>query len=133
MNTSKNLNFTYPFWIKILGVILILTGLGVFLFRSNVYEIEDFIGFSSPLSFGLMMIFFSKERVTDERTIYLKFKSLALAVPLAAILASIYNYSKNFKAYRINIDNWYSISAFEYLSITMLIALVTFHFLKARD
>jgi len=125
--------FLYPFWGKYAGLLIILFGLTIFLYRVIQYDIVDLTGVSFPIAIGLMMIFFTKEKDFDERIAYLKFKSLATAVPVAAIITMFVNYIENFNSYSIETDFWLSISAFEYLSIVLVIALGWFHFLKLKE
>jgi multisubunit Na+/H+ antiporter MnhB subunit len=93
----------------------------------------DFAGLSFPVAMGLIMIFFSREKVYDERIAYLKFRSLAAAVPLGALVAMLINYVQNYEGYSIETDSWYSISAFEYLSITLIIAIGWFQYLRVKE
>lgn len=130
MNSVKSKMFFYPSWMKYAGMALIVFAIGIFVSRIVQFGITDLVGFSTPLAFGLMMIFFSKERVMDERNIYFKFKSIAISVPITAVLVSAYNYTKNFKGYSIGTDSWYSISAFESLSIMLLIAIAHYYYMK---
>ncbi|WOK07105.1 hypothetical protein RT717_00530 [Imperialibacter roseus] len=123
----------YPYWTKALGGVTILFGLIVFLHRLTEYQIMDFAGLSFPVAMGLVMIFFSREKVYDERIAYLKFRSLAAAVPLGAVITMLINYVRNYQGYSIETDSWYSISAFEYLSITLIIAIGWFQYLRVKE
>lgn len=125
--------FIYPNKMKILGLVMIFLAIIVFMHRITTYAIVDVSAASFPIAFGLIMIFFSKEKDSDERTVYLKFKALALGVPLAAVIAMAINYGYNFKGYSIETDSWYSISAFEYLTLALLLALACFHYLKYKE
>lgn len=133
MKKTAGLTFIYPFWGKIVGSIIIFIGIIIFLHRIIEYDIFDLSGGSFPVAIGLMMIFFSKEKDYDERIAYLKFKSLAAAVPVAGMITVLINYLENFNGYSIGTDSWYSISAFEYLTITMAIAIGWFHILKYKE
>ncbi|WP_339815058.1 hypothetical protein [uncultured Imperialibacter sp.] len=126
-------SFLYPYWTKALGGVTILFGLIVFFHRLAEYQIMDFAGLSFPLAMGLVMIFFSREKVYDERIAYLKFRSLAAAVPLGATATMLINYIQNYEGYSIETDSWYSISAFEYLSITLIIAIGWFQYLRVKE
>jgi len=123
----------YPYWGRFFGLFLILIGILIFFVRVNRYDIVDLAGLSFPLAIGLMMVFFSKEKDFDERIAYLKFKSLTVAVPIAAIATMLINYVRNFTGYSIETDSWFSISAFEYLTMALLIAIGWFHYLKIRE
>jgi hypothetical protein len=133
MSKITNSFFLYPLWVKTIGFILIIASAFVFVYRILLFEIVDLSGASSSVAMGLIMIFFSKEKIVDERIVQLKFKSLAVAVPTAALITMLINYSKNFSQYSIETDSWYSISAFEYLTITLCIAIGIFSILKVRE
>ncbi|WP_416864155.1 MAG: hypothetical protein ACMVP2_15355 [Imperialibacter sp.] len=126
-------SFLYPHWTKALGGVTILFGLIVFFRRLTEYQIMDFAGLSFPVAMGLIVIFFSREKVYDERIAYLKFRSLAAAVPLGAVVTMLINYVQNYEGYSIETDSWYSISAFEYLSITLIIAIGWFQYLRVKE
>ncbi|MEQ8473614.1 MAG: hypothetical protein RIC35_20620 [Marinoscillum sp.] len=133
MDKSNIPNFTYPHWGRALGLIIIAMGIAIFTYRIIEFGIVDLHGASFPFAMGLMIIFFSRQRDFDERIAYLKFKSLAASIPLAAIIAMLINYSQNFVEYSIETDSWFSISAFQYLSIVMILALGWFHYLKIKE
>lgn len=124
--------FPYPHALKILGIAMIGFAVFMFVYRIMAYNIRDIAGASFPVAFGLILIFFSKEKEFDERTVYLKFKALAIGVPVAAAIVMLINYYFNF-GYSVETDRWYSISAFEYLSIALLFALAWFHYLKLKE
>lgn len=125
--------FVYPNWMKIVGVAMILGAILIFIYRITSFKIFDLAGASFPIAFGLILIFFSREKDSDERTVYLKFKALALGVPMAAVIVMIINYYYNFEGYSIETDSWYSISAFEYLSLALVLSLASFHYLKYKE
>jgi hypothetical protein len=126
-------SFLYPSWGRAIGLIIMFLGIIIFLRRVFQYDIIDLAGGSFPLAMGLMMIFFSKEKDFDERIVYLKFKALAAAVPLAAVVTMIINYIKNYGDYSIENNAWFSISAFEYLTIVLAIAIGWLHYLKLKE
>ncbi|WP_421871003.1 hypothetical protein [Marinoscillum sp.] len=115
--------FLYPSWMKVLGLLFIVGGLIIFFHRISQYDIIDFAGLSFPVAVGLTFIFFSRGKEFDERIVFLKFKALAIAVPLVAFATMLINYYFNFEGYSIEADSWFSISAFEYLSLTLIVAL----------
>lgn len=125
--------FFYHNKMKILGVAMILFAILIFIYRITTFDIVDLAGASFPVGFGLMLIFFSKEKEFDERTVYLKFKALAIGVPMAALITMLINYFHNFSGYSIETDSWYSISAFEYLSIAMLLSLGWYQYLRIKE
>lgn len=133
--TAKNTSpvFIYPSGMKFLGLAMIFFAILIFVYRITTYNIMDTAGASFPIAFGLILIFFSREKDQDERTVYLKFKALALGVPLAAVITMGINYLHNFNGYSIETDSWYSISAFEYLTVALLLALVSFYYLRYKE
>ncbi|WP_215226857.1 hypothetical protein [Echinicola shivajiensis] len=132
MNKSIIPNFMYPYWTRFLGIIIIVLGAIIFFQRMYEYNIIDLAGGSFPIAMGLMLIFFSKEKDFDERIAFLKFKSLAISIPIATIITMIINYIENFNGYSIDTDSWFSISAFEYLSITLIVAIICLQYLKLK-
>ncbi|MBV6640429.1 MAG: hypothetical protein KI791_06915 [Cyclobacteriaceae bacterium] len=130
MNKSFSSAFFYSFYARYVGFVLIVLGTIIFIHRIVSYDIIDVAGFSFPVAIGLIFIFFSRERNFDERLVYLKFKSLAISIPIITALTSVINYFHNFSGYSIDTDSWYSISAFEYLSSVLILALCLFHFYK---
>lgn len=133
MKKNNSSFYMYPIWFKPLGFMLLVLAVSIFLYRIHIFDITDFSGASFPFSMGLMLIFFAREKVTDERVIFLKIKSLAIAVPIAAFATQLINYSQNYKGYSVKTNSWFSISAFEFLSITLLIALGIYYYLKIKD
>ncbi len=130
MDKSFSSVFFYSFSARYVGFALILLGTVIFIHRIVSYDIIDVSGFSFPVAIGLIIVFFSRERNFDERLVYLKFKSLAISIPIITAVTSAINYFHNFSGYSIDTDSWYSISAFEYLSLVLILALCLFHFHK---
>jgi hypothetical protein len=115
---------------KFLGVGIIL--LGVFSFFRQHYrkDVFDFNELAIGLSWGLVFIFFSKEKADDEMVHELKFKALTRAVISSFLATHLYNYF--FLNWRFNreYDVILSISAYQFLALTMIIATTIFYFLK---
>ena len=130
---KSNPIFIYPYWMKFLGLGLIILGLVFFVNRILTYDIFDLASFSSPAAFGFIFIFFSKEIDQDERIVYLKYKALAFSIPATAFVISLINYYFNFNGYSIETDSWYSISAFEYLTLALIFGQLFFYVLKRRE
>jgi hypothetical protein len=122
--------FPYSYWAKVLGILIL--GLGIFIFfqryiRSGVFDLNELaIGFS----FGFLFIFFSKEKTDDEMIHDLKFKALARSVIIVFSLTHLYNYV--FLNWRFKRENGVilSISAYQFLALTLVFATVLFYFLK---
>ncbi|WP_149274649.1 hypothetical protein [Pareuzebyella sediminis] len=132
MKKSMSSIFIYPHQFKFVGILLIILALITFLYRIVTYDIVDLTGASLPVASGLALIFFSKDKDFDERIIYLKFKSLAIGVPGAAIIVMLINYYYNFNGYSVETNSWYSISAFEYLTIALGMALGCYYYFKVK-
>ena len=87
---------------------------------------------------GLMMIFFSREPTNDERVQDLKLKAINAAFSVSFSLTLIVNWLLN-RDFAINSDfegragTWRSISAFELIILTMVVALALFHYWRFQD
>ncbi|MGR3811338.1 hypothetical protein [Jiulongibacter sp. NS-SX5] len=129
----RNYVFHYPHYFRYFGLILLALSIGIFLYRLSEFGIFDLTAFSTPAAFSLVFIYFSKEKMNDERVVLLKFKALALAIPIAGLIFALLDYSVNFDGYSIETDSWYSHSAFEYLTLALLLAYGIFQFLKFKE
>jgi hypothetical protein len=93
---------------------------------------------SAALAAGLMLIFFSKEPVDDERVQDLKLKAISAAFSVSFTLALIVNWllNRDFDVTR-DFDGttaaWRSISAFDQIILTTGVALALFHYWRRRD
>ena len=93
---------------------------------------------SAAIAGGLMMIFFSRERIQDERVQDLKLKALSTAFSVSFTLTLIVNWFLN-RDFHPGRDFagatgvWRSISAFDLIVLTMLIALALFHYWRFQD
>ena len=93
---------------------------------------------SAAIAAGLMMIFFSKEPINDERVQELKLKAVNGAFSLSFTLTLIVNWFINRKFDLTRDFNgatsvWRSISAFDLIILTMVLALLLFHYWRAQD
>jgi hypothetical protein len=97
---------------------------------------RDWQLFQTALGFGLMMQFFAKERINDERVEQLKMKALFWAMSSGlgfGIIVQYYLYLI-FPALRLNPGNPYQpLSVYEFLSVVFLIALGLFHYWRWQD
>src|SRR3954447_10737706 len=93
---------------------------------------------SAAVAGGLMMVFFSRERIHDERVQDLKLKALSGAFSVSFTLTLIVNWflNRDFHPGR-DFDGatgvWRSISAFDLIVLTMVVALALFHYWRFRD
>jgi hypothetical protein len=93
---------------------------------------------SAAVAAGLMMIFFSRERIHDERVQDLKLKALSAAFSVSFTLTLIVNWflNRDFHPGR-DVDGatgvLRSISAFDLIVLTMVVALALFHYWRFQD
>jgi hypothetical protein len=121
--------------VKRLGVLIVVVGAPVL-----HYAIPRgfWIRTSAAIAAGLMMIFFSKEPINDERVQDLKLKAVNAAFSLSFTLTLIINWLLN-RDFDITRDFnaptmvWRSISAFDLIVLTMVIALALFHYWRIQD
>lgn len=93
---------------------------------------------SAALAGGLMMIFFSRERVHDERVQDLKLKAVSAAFSVSFTLTLVINWGLNrdwdpTRDFDGRTAVWRSISAFDLIILTMVVALALFHYWRVRD
>ena len=124
--------FPYAPWFKVLGILLIVVGIASFIHRYNKNGVFDFNELAIGLCFGLLFIFFSKEKVDDEMIHHLKFRALTKAVFVSFFLMHLYNYI--FLNWRFNRkdDMILSISAYQFLAVTLILATCIFYLEKKQ-
>jgi uncharacterized membrane protein len=99
---------------------------------------QSWIRTTAAIAAGLMMIFFSRERIHDERVQDLKLKALNAAFSVSFTLTLIVNWFLN-RDFDVTRDfngttgAWRSISAFDLIVITMAVALALFHYWRFQD
>jgi hypothetical protein len=125
-------SFPYAFWMKILGLLVIAAGILSFFLkygRTGTFDSNELaIGFS----WGLVFIFFSKEKIDDEMMHGLKFRALSRAIIVAFFVTHLYNYIfLNWRFKRPN-DIILSISAYQFFALTLIMATLYFYYLKSR-
>jgi hypothetical protein len=118
---------------KIVGILCILWGLYSFFSKYWLYQLWDVNLITALSCWGLIFIFFSREKIDDERIHQLKFQALAWAVPLGLFITHLINY------FFLSLPEpdagklIQSLSAYQTLVIVLLLALGTFYFLKHRN
>lgn len=125
--------FAYSYRMKVVGVLLILWGIYSFFSKYWQSDLVDLNLISSLTCWGLVFIFFSKEKVDDERVHQAKFQALTWSVPAGLFITHTINYfllSKPEPDSQIVID---SISAYHSLAMILLLALGLFHYLKFKN
>lgn len=123
-------SFPYSYWTKILGILIIIAGIISFFLQYHKKGIYDFNELAVGLSWGFVFIFFSKERTDDEMVRSLKFKALTIAVIVAFSITHLYNYVFLNWRYERGKDIILSISAYQFLALTLMIATAYFYYLK---
>ncbi|MGN7721214.1 hypothetical protein [Chitinophaga sp. 22620] len=125
--------FPYSHWAKILGILIIAAGIISFFLQHHKKGVFDFNELAAGLSWGLVFIFFSKEKTDDEMIRSLKFKALARAIIVAFPITHLYNYLfLNWRLKREH-DIILSISAYQFLALTLMIATAYFYYLKHQE
>ena len=121
--------------VKRLGLALVVAGAPLLHY---VIPGASWIRTSAAIAGGLMMIFFSKEAIDDERVRDLKLKAVHTAFSISFTLTLIVNWflNREFDPRR-DFDGatgvWRSISAFDLIILTMLAALGLFHYWRVQD
>ena len=123
-------SFPYSYWTKILGVVIIVAGVISFFLRYHKRGIFDLNELAIGLSWGFVFIFFSKEKTDDEMIHGLKFRALTWAIIVAFSITHLFNYL--FLNWRFERERGMilSVSAYQFLALTLIIATVSFHYLK---
>ncbi|WP_295118482.1 hypothetical protein [uncultured Chitinophaga sp.] len=126
----KENSFPYNYRLKALGILIMLAGVFSFFqqyIRKDVFDANEL---AVGLSWGLVFFFFSKEKRDDEMIHILKFKALTRAVIISFAITHLYNYLMlNWRLEREK-DIILSISAYQFLALTLLIATGIFYYMK---
>lgn len=124
--------FPYSYWAKILGVLIVIAGIISFFLQYYKKGVYDFNELAVGLSWGFVFIFFSKEKTDDEMIRNLKFRALTIAIIIAFSITHLYNYLfLNWRLEREN-DMILSVSAYQFLALTLMVATGYFYYLKHR-
>ena len=120
---------------KRLGVLLVIAGAPLLHYAVPG---ATWIRTSAAIAAGLMLIFFTREAIHDERVQDLKLKAISTAFSVSFTLTLIVNWflNRDFDVTR-DFDGrtavLRSISAFDLIILTMGVALVLFHFWRYQD
>ena len=93
---------------------------------------------ASSIAAGLMMLFFAKEPVEDERVQDLKLKAVSTAFSVSFALTLVVNWLLN-RDWDVTRDfdgatmAWRSISGFDLIILVMTVALLLFHLWRRQD
>jgi hypothetical protein len=118
---------------KIVGILCILWGLYSFFSKYWRYQLLDINLITGLSCWGLIFIFFSKEKIDDERIHQLKFQALTWAVPVGLFITHLINYFYLSLPEPDSGKLIQSLSAYQALVIVLLLALGAFYFLKDRN
>jgi CDP-diglyceride synthetase len=125
--------FAYSYWMKIVGILLIVWGIYRFFSNYREYDVIDLNLISSLSCWGLVFIFFSKEKTDDERIHQMKFQALTWAVPIGLFATHLINYWFLGKSEYNSSSIMDSISAYHALLLILLLAFGLFHYLKHNN
>ncbi len=121
--------------VKRLGLLLVIVGApALHLLIPGAFWLRT----SAALAGGLMMIFFSREGIHDERVQDLKLKAINGAFSVSFTLTLIVNWFLN-RDFDVTRDfdgttgTWRSITALDLIILTMVIALGLFHYWRMQD
>lgn len=120
---------------KRLGALLVLAGAPAL---HLAIPGASWIRTSAAVAAGLMLIFFSQERINDERVQDLKLKAISAAFSVSFALTLIVNWflNRDFDPRRDfagTAGALRSISAFDLIVLTMVVAIALFHFWRFQD
>jgi hypothetical protein len=120
--------FPYAPWVKVLGLLIVLIGAFSFFNQYRKTGIFDYNELALGACFGFLFIFFSRERTDDEMVHQFKFKAITRSVFITFFATHLYNYI--FLNWRYSRDNSMimSISAYQFLAITLILATGIFYF-----
>ena len=121
--------------IKRLGILLIVVGAPL---AHYVIPGAFWLRTSAAIAAGLMMIFFSKEPIEDERVRDLKLKAVHAAFSVSFSLTLIVNWFLNrdfdvTRDFESGTGAWRSISGFDLIILTITVALALFHCWRLQD
>ena len=126
----KENSFPYAYGSKLLGILLIIAGIISFFVQYQKKSVFDYNELAVGACWGFLFIFFSKEKNDDEMMHGLKFKALTRAVIISFSVTHLYNYIfLNWRLKREN-DLILSISAYQFLALTLITATAIFYYLK---
>lgn len=118
-------SFYLPYYIKYFGIVFSLYGVFIAVRKIIKEDIELIQVSSIPLLCGLMMIFFSREKINDERIVNLKYYSLtsAFMICYSLLLLSLFIFkSAGWDQF------WGVLTAFDSLVIVLLMAIALFKY-----
>jgi hypothetical protein len=128
------ISFPYPAWTRTAALILIFVWAPfVFLRKLLAFDIFDIEVITEPICVGMIILFFSKEKVDDERIHYLKFRALAFAAINSAILCWVMTKLLFNWDYSVSTDKLYPMSASMYIILMISLAYARLFYLKMKS
>jgi hypothetical protein len=119
MKTSPLL-FPYHRGVKALGLAILLFAIAGLLWKTfHDQPIFPLDPVPQLIGLGLVFIFFSKEKVEDERIHYLKFQALSVGFLSCFFMSMGFN-------------SWYRLSAPEFIAATMVFSTSVYYFFKRK-
>jgi len=119
---------------KPIGMVFIAIGVGMYFYKLQETGIADWVATSKMIALGCISIFFSKGKRDDERIFQLKFYAIALSFLLSFLIIDLFNYVVlNFSSYTFEAGTWSSVSAYDFIITSMLIAISTYHIMRFKD
>lgn len=125
--------FPYAPWTKLIGCLAVLAGIFSFFNQYRKTGVFDYNELAVGACFGFLFIFFSREKMDDEMVHQLKFKALTRAVIITFFLMHLYNYIFLNWRFSRDKDSILSISAYQFLAVTLIIATGIFYFQKRQN
>jgi hypothetical protein len=130
----NQITFPYPSWMRFVALFLIFIWAPSSFFRKYyVFDLIDIEMALQPLSIGLVILYFSKEKIDDERIHYLKFRALAFAMINGLLLSWLTTKLLFGQQYNVEHDLVHAVSTSYFLIITIVIAYGRLFYLKARS
>ena len=125
--------FSYSYKMKFVGILLICWGIYSFYLKYHQFHLVDLNLLAGLSCWGLVFIFFSKEKIDDERIHQLKFQALTWAVPVGLCVTHLINYFLLSQPEPDSGQLFESIPAYHSIAMILLLSLGLFHYLKFKD
>jgi len=119
---KPSLIFPYHQAIKWLGLVVLLFALAGLIFKIIYSQLDSLKPVPELISLGLIFIFFSKEKIDDERIHQFKFRSLSLGFLYSYFLTFGFQYLFSRAA-----------TAHEFIAVAMTFATSIYYFAKSKS
>ena len=116
----SQLTFMYPAITKIAGIVLIVFALAGLAYRYYREFAFDFAIPSQLISLGLIFIFFSRDKIDDERIHQFKFRALTAGFFASYMWLYAFNYFGH------------SLSAYDFVVLALGLATVIFYYMRYK-